>query len=542
MSVNAYHGARKTSLLLSLLLAFTHLISGLLILLFASWFIAASSIAAPGFNYMLPAVTIRALALLRISSGYFSMLAGHHYLLQRLALLRLFIFNALENKVETSRENALDAMQYKTEEVASIWMAFVAQNAGLLLALTLLNISCLFLIPETATTLFAFTLVFIFIYLGLLVYMLKKSLRIAQAKRRYQYALTKHIECASLWHLQNNALFREPSLQELRQGIAHQQSLIRAASLLTFTAAMLALMYLLVVTSSISAGNALFIVVPMSLLAVNDWLTPTLATQTELIKYLDAKHTIKKSLNDTYSVRKDAIRKAGSNTQGIESITLQGFQPDKLSSLRINAFFQTKTLHLFLGSSGSGKSRCLQSIAGLLNFDGQRIFKMKGQLEAQSSSVVNPQDKSHLCSILYIEQNPIVLSDTVRENLKIANSQASDKSLFEALEQVGLSYIANLDEWLGTRGRRLSGGERKRLGLARALLSNADFILIDEPFEALDEENIQIASTLILTLSENKGVIVATHIVPENLIQARRIDLEEASHHLSKNSEQYSSK
>ena len=82
---------------ITLLLAIIHGATGLFILVISAWFIAACAIAPAGFNYMLPAVVIRALALLRIASGYGHMWAGHRDLLVRTAWLRHRLFKRLTN-------------------------------------------------------------------------------------------------------------------------------------------------------------------------------------------------------------------------------------------------------------------------------------------------------------------------------------------------------------------------------------------------------------------------------------------------------------
>ena len=84
---------------ITLLLSLLHGVTGLSILVISSWFIAMSAIAPLGFNYVIPAVVIRALALLRIASGYASMWVGHNDLLGRIAIKRLALFEQLKNKI-----------------------------------------------------------------------------------------------------------------------------------------------------------------------------------------------------------------------------------------------------------------------------------------------------------------------------------------------------------------------------------------------------------------------------------------------------------
>ena len=95
----------------------------------------------------------------------------------------------------------------------------------------------------------------------------------------------------------------------------------------------------------------------------------------------------------------------------------------------------------------------------------------------------------------------------------MGNPTASDAQLLEVLETVGLAYLNEdgLSLWLGEGGRPLSGGEQRRLGLARVLLSQADVILLDEPTEGLDRETEQLILRLILSHCANKTLLMITH-------------------------------
>ena len=99
---------------ITLLLAVLHVTAGLSILVISSWFIAISAIAPVGFNYVIPAVVIRGLALLRIASGYASMWVGHKDLLGRITAVRMGVFSQLQNCQLDDKASSTEALAQHT--------------------------------------------------------------------------------------------------------------------------------------------------------------------------------------------------------------------------------------------------------------------------------------------------------------------------------------------------------------------------------------------------------------------------------------------
>lgn len=92
-------------------------------------------------------------------------------------------------------------------------------------------------------------------------------------------------------------------------------------------------------------------------------------------------------------------------------------------------------------------------------------------------------------TISVVPQRVHLFSATLRDNLLLASPGSSDEALAESLRRVGLEKLledAGLNSWLGEGGRQLSGGELRRLAIARALLHDAPLVLLDEPTEGLD--------------------------------------------------------
>jgi ABC-type transport system involved in cytochrome bd biosynthesis fused ATPase/permease subunit len=152
------------------------------------------------------------------------------------------------------------------------------------------------------------------------------------------------------------------------------------------------------------------------------------------------------------------------------------------------------------GASGIGKSTLAASLLGFAPY--------LGSLSIGGAEVREIKDLSeHISGTL---QQGHIFNTTLRENLKIANPEAQDRELVAILTALELSAIA-LDEVLGEFGRKLSGGEAKRLSIARALLSTAPIVILDEPLEHLDHERAIRIQESIHVLTAGKSLIVITH-------------------------------
>ena len=154
------------------------------------------------------------------------------------------------------------------------------------------------------------------------------------------------------------------------------------------------------------------------------------------------------------------------------------------------SFELTKGQHLVIrGRSGSGKSTLAMAILGLLPHKGE--ISLMGRISGTL-------------------QRTHIFNTSLRENLLIANPDLSDQRLLDCLELVELSHV-DLDTILGDFGRPLSGGESKRLGLARALLHDSDILVLDEPTEHLDENLARRIEGRVLSLCEEKILVIITH-------------------------------
>ncbi len=160
------------------------------------------------------------------------------------------------------------------------------------------------------------------------------------------------------------------------------------------------------------------------------------------------------------------------------------------------------------GPSGAGKSTLADLAGGLLAPDA-------GQVTIDGVPLAGPLRRAWRSRVAYVQQDPVLLAGTVRDNLRWAAPQASDAALRSALADAAAGFVLDLPDGLDTRvgdgGRGLSGGERQRLMLARALLRQPALLILDEATSALDADNeAQIAAALV-RLKTRMAVLVIAH-------------------------------
>ena len=161
-----------------------------------------------------------------------------------------------------------------------------------------------------------------------------------------------------------------------------------------------------------------------------------------------------------------------------------------------------------VGPSGSGKTTIFELIERFYDFD-------DGTIELYGNNIYDLPIKVLRSNITFVEQNASIFSGTVLENLQIANKNVSRIDCLHALNLVNLFQNIPaeeiLDRVIGESGITLSGGEKQRLSLARALISPNDIILLDETTSNLDSINESKIQQLIKDLSGRKTVLIIAH-------------------------------
>jgi thiol reductant ABC exporter CydC subunit len=154
------------------------------------------------------------------------------------------------------------------------------------------------------------------------------------------------------------------------------------------------------------------------------------------------------------------------------------------------------------GASGVGKTTTAMAIIGLANYSGSVLI--------DNTEVAQISNLPELISGAL--QNGHIFNTSLRENLKISGATEFDEVLkLLELEQLVMELPEGLDTIIGQYGRALSGGEAKRVLLARALLSSAPLLILDEPTEHLDPEMAERITERILKRYRDRALLVITH-------------------------------
>jgi ATP-binding cassette, subfamily C, bacterial CydC len=170
------------------------------------------------------------------------------------------------------------------------------------------------------------------------------------------------------------------------------------------------------------------------------------------------------------------------------------------------------------GHSGSGKTTLLMTLAGLLT-------PKRGEVTLGGTPLQQINELDLRCAVSFFAEDAHIFATSVRDNLLVARGDSPDRELAAALEQVGLgAWLAglpdSLDTVLAAGADALSAGQRRRLLLARAIISPARIVLLDEPTEHLDVADAEPILCRLLDpqgglIAAERTVVVATHHLPD---------------------------
>jgi subfamily B ATP-binding cassette protein MsbA len=210
----------------------------------------------------------------------------------------------------------------------------------------------------------------------------------------------------------------------------------------------------------------------------------------------------------------------------------------------INLKIEGGNIIALVGHSGSGKTTIMNLIPRFYNAS-------SGDLLIDNQSIYKVSLLSLRKNISLVSQDITLFDDTVLSNIAYADSKASKEKILEACKfSAAHDFIEQLPEKydtpIGENGIRLSGGEKQRISIARAILKNASIILLDEATSSLDADTEHKIQEAIMYLTKNKTTIIIAHrlstVLRANkifIVEQGKIVAEGSHDHLLKNSEIY---
>lgn len=213
------------------------------------------------------------------------------------------------------------------------------------------------------------------------------------------------------------------------------------------------------------------------------------------------------------AVKTAEIEQEGKHNMSQDSIVLEdvsfSYEGRKEVLHHVNIKIEKSKITALVGLSGCGKS----TVASMLM---KFIYPSSGAVYLNGKDYACMNRKEIGEYIVMVPQTVNLFSDTIRNNLLLANPSATDEKLWQVLREVSLDkHIRRMSEGLDTMvsesGSNLSGGQKQMMGIARALLTDAEYIIFDEATSAVDPESEKIIWQCIEKLSKKRTLIIISH-------------------------------
>lgn len=309
----------------------------------------------------------------------------------------------------------------------------------------------------------------------------------------------------------NDMKKKTESLEKLNESLKKSESkqkIITDLVILSAGLVMLGLAYMLESKGAITTTDVVISVIAMmssfgptaALSALSNNLHHTLASGNRVLNLLEEEPITDEIVNGQDFVKSDIK---------CENITFAYPNSDKVILSDFSYTFKENAIHGILGKSGCGKSTLLKLLMRFFTID-------KGSIEYGNKNVNDIKTSSLRSNIAYVTQETFLFQDTIENNIKVAKENATREEVEQACKKASIhDFIESLpngyDTMLAELGDSISGGERQRIGLARAFLHNGNIILLDEPTSNIDSLNESVILNSIKNESEGKTIILVSH-------------------------------
>lgn len=509
--------------LLSLALGTLTLASIMGLLTVSGWFITASALAglqlasAGSFNYFGPAALIRFFAISRTAGRYFERLSSHNAILLLLQQLRLWFMQRFLASAFRPSSRSADLLQrlitdidrldqwplrlvaplFWTCLISSAWLVALWLWQQQLAQLAWLYLLGLLLVPVLA------------LVLG---YKRACQLVILASQRRQE--LLEPLSALTMLQLHQGWTAAEQQWQHTEQQyqklLWRQQLLELCCQFLLLSGLALMSFHLLITALPLAAEQHISVAALVALLMSTFALSELWLPLASLYRHLADSAMAKQRLNQIQPQADTGTCSQLSGPVTLELQQLSAAYPGALQrTMAVNCSLKAGDMLWLQGPSGVGKSTLLSTVAGWLLPASGRILVNGQDLQLYTSSI----QRQH---IALLSQQVSLFNMTLAANLRLAKAQASDEELHQVLADAQLQdWLATLpqglDTALGEYGVAVSGGQARRIALARMLLQNNSILLLDEPLVGLDSSTAQALIRTLRQRCHQQILIVASH-------------------------------
>lgn len=515
-------------LLFGVLLAAVTLLASIGLLTLSGWFLAATSLAGFAglytFNYMLPAAGVRGAAITRTAARYVERLVSHDGTFRVLQHLRVFTFSKLlplspAGLASFRQGDLLNRLVADVDTLDHLYLRVISPLVGALIVIAVVTVGLSWLDIGLALTLAALMLLTLLL-LPPLFYRagLPVGTDLTRLRAEYRSGLTRWLQGQAELTIYGAAGRFRRHLDAIERQWLHVQ--LRQASLTGLSQGLVMLMGGIAVTLMLwlaASGigddpypGAYIAIFVFCALAAFEALGPVGNAFQHLGHVIASAQRVSQIIDQQPAVifdKNSSVPSPGAAVN-LRNVSFRYTDSEPLALNDVSLEIAAGEHIALLGRTGCGKSTLLQLLTRAWDPQLGEILLNHQPLNTWSEAELRRRTS-------VVTQRVHLFTSTLRDNLLLAAPDSSDEQLCTALHRVGLDKLLENDQglnaWLGEGGRQLSGGELRRLGLARALLHEGDLLLLDEPTEGLDAETERQILSLLREVARGKTLIMVTH-------------------------------
>ena len=542
--------------LIAWLLGVATVLSVLGLVMVAGWFISMAAVAgvvavgAHTLNYLMPSAVIRLFAITRTAARYGDLMVSHHAVFGLLKQLRVQFFAKwakLPFLARTSDQSSSQKMQRLVKDIDTLdefVLRVVSPWVMAMMSVMVLACMLLWFVPNgvLVVAVMVTTLVVALVVLKLGVAIARHEGVLLEQRKSQLVDTLPALTQLLIWQQWQNQVANLAHLDETHYQLMQKtHRLRRMGGLIIQMLVAVSVITLLVVVAEFFDTNslpvfdaqninhypmlnpAIALALVLGLFGLIEIVMVLVSEPLALGRSMCAKDRLNELINDEHHTNPSVS--LGSLVGQPLVLRLQDVSVKMpkamITACRLSAVFDSKQPVLIVGASGAGKSTLLATLAG-------EIMPISGKItlnDVDYGAIDNEQ------WLGFLGQTVDIFDQTLADNLRLGKINANDDELLDVLKKVGLyewaiSQPKGLNTPLGEYGMAVSGGQARRIALARLLLSPKAILLLDEPFAGLDSTTRQTVWQS-LTAMQQKGeigiLVIATHQVWGELYDARQV-------------------